>query len=261
MNKKLLLTAIAVLAYLGFCAALALGVPDARCAGDCAEPDSAIVVVPADALAYAHVDLDRDSDQLADAARIYSELPQISTELGRRLGGLLPAPSGEPPDFAADIAPWFGGEAAVALLPSTRARGEQVEVLEVSDPDGAAEFAADLAAAGPEQTIEVDGATITVDARGLASAQIAGFLVIGTEQGLRQVAATAAGAGEDDSLASDEAIDNAREALPGDRLADVFLSPDGIAALVDDERAPLATLAPFVAPSSSEGLFRDARRV
>ena len=88
--------------------------------------------------------------------------------------------------------PWFGGEAAVAVLAGAAATPERVDLLEVGDGDGAAGYA-DSLAVGDAQTSEYEGVELSADRSGVATAQVEGFLVIGTEDGVRAVIATATG--------------------------------------------------------------------
>ncbi len=93
---------------------------------------------------------------------------------------------------------------------------------------------------------------IEVDRRDLATARIGSFLAIGDEAGLRRIAETAAAAAGE-SLDSDPVARRVDVELPEERLVDAYLSEDGIAELVDSPRSPLASLAPFVSPETSQG--------
>src|SRR4051794_33730809 len=64
---------------------------------DCAPADEAAEIVPADSLAYAHVDLDPDSEQVETAADVTGGLPLISRQVEARLLGVLAGPNGAPP--------------------------------------------------------------------------------------------------------------------------------------------------------------------
>jgi hypothetical protein len=83
---------------------------------------------------------------------------------------------------------------------------------------------------------------------------VGGFLAIGRESGVRDVIDAQSGATGTGSLADDPDAEAARDALPDQRLADAYLSPDGIARLVDNPRGPLATLDAVVDPTASEGV-------
>jgi hypothetical protein len=245
---------------LGAVVALALvwlvAVPALPCqapGGDrCPPADDAIHLVPEDALAYVHLNVDPDTEQYEDAAKVFERLPGITKQASTLMLSRLPGAGGAPPDFERDIAPWFGGEAALAIMPAGGGVGEGVGLLEVSDESGAREFADSLAAGKPRSKTYRD-VEVRVDRRGLATALVAGFLVIGAESGVRDAIDADKGAEGTGSLADDRRASAARNALPDKRLADAYLSAGGIAELVADPRGPLATLASVINPDASQG--------
>src|SRR5204863_1968973 len=96
-----------------------LAVPALPCqapGGDVCPPgDDAIGLVPDDALAYVHLNLDRGSEQFSKAEDIASQIPALVQQGVGRLVARLPAPGGGVADFDRDIEPWFGDEAALAI--------------------------------------------------------------------------------------------------------------------------------------------------
>ena len=110
----------------------------------CPPADDAEQLVPADALAYVHANLDPETEQYEAAAEIAERVPVLSGQLADRALALLPGPAAGRPTSSA-IGPWFGGEVAVAVLAGT-GPPQRVELLEVADADGASEFAAAIAA-------------------------------------------------------------------------------------------------------------------
>jgi hypothetical protein len=246
---------------LGAVVALALfwvvAVPALPCeapGGDrCPPDDDAIHLVSEDALAYLHLNVDPDTEQYEDAAAVFERVPGITKQTSTLVLSQLPGPDGARTDFERDIQPWFGGEAALALVPAGgRALGELVQLVEASDDRQAREFADSLAAGTPRSTSYRD-VEVRVDRRGLATALVAGFLVVGAESGVRSAIDAHSGKKGTGSLADDEGASAARDALPDKRLADAYLSPDGIAELVANPRGPLATLASVINPDASEG--------
>jgi hypothetical protein len=198
--------------------------------GDDAPSDDAVALVPADALAYIHADFDPESEQYQRAAALADRLPLVSRQLVRLLSALVATGEGSgPADFDEDIRPWFGGEVGLALVP-TNGGTELVELLEVADEAGAREY-------GGEDATIVDG-----------------FLVIGADRGVEAVTATARDKRGERSLADDPAFEETREALPGERLADAFLSEAGVDELVADPSASLATMEPFVDAGATIGV-------
>jgi uncharacterized protein DUF3352 len=231
-----------------------LAVPALPCqapGGDtCPPADDAIHLVPEDALAYVHLNADPGTEQYQEAAKVASRLPSLTDQVIARLLERLPGPQG-PPDFQRDIEPWFGGQAALAIIPTT-AGGEAVELLEASDQAAAQQFADSIAAGTPRATT-YRGVQLQVDHRGLATALVGGFLAIGTERGVRDVIGADSGAKGTGSLAGDPDASAARAALPDERLADAYLAKRGIAQLVANSEGALATLGLVINPGASQG--------
>lgn len=226
-RRRWLLPALGGLAALavtvGVVAAIAGG-------GDEARSDDAIALVPADALAYVHADLDPEAEQYEQAVALTERLPLVSRQVVRLLSALVATGEGlGPADFEEDVRPWFGGELGLALVPTDRGI-ELVQLLEVADEAGAREYG------GAEAPI-VDG-----------------FLVIGGDRGVGAVTATASDRGGEPSLADNPAAEETREALPGERFADAFLSEAGVDELVANPSAPLATMEPFIDAGATLGV-------
>ena len=221
-------------------------VPAAPCSfpgGDeCAPGDDAIGLVPADALAYAHVDIDPESDQFATARELADRLPLLSAIVTRPLTRVGRTPF----DFATDVEPWAGGEAAVALLPSG-ARPAAVTLIEVDDPGGAERFAAGLLGPRPTES-DVGGVKVSVGARGRAAAQVNGFLVLGDEQAVSEIVDPPEDAGKLETSEAAESIDQ----LPDDRLAYAYLSGTGARAVLS--RPSLRPLDTFVDSAATAGV-------
>jgi hypothetical protein len=240
-----------VLLVIGFVAVPAL--PCEAPGGDvCPPSDDAIALVPDDALAYLHVNVDPGTDQYAKASDVASRVPTLTDQLTSRLLRRVPGPHGHTLDFARDIQPWFGGQAALAVIPAGERAGEEVQLLQISDTDGAKKFAASIATGTP-QTSDYRDVPVTVDRRGLATAEVGGFLAMGRESGVRDAIDARSGASGTGSLEEEPAADAALDALPDERLADAYLSPDGIDRLVGNPRGPLATLDAVIDPGASAG--------
>lgn len=247
--------AAVVLGAIALVLLLAFAVPRLPCqfpGGDvCAPEDDAAEIVPADVLAYVHLTLDPETKQYEDVVATLDAVPELTRQVVGRLLAQIPGPAGEPADFARDIAPWLGGQAAVAVVPGGGA-AEQVQLLEEGDPEGAAEFAASLASGEP-RTEDYRGVELAIDSRGLATASVGGFLVIGTDEGVRRVVDVETGAEGARPIADDPVATELRDELPSERFADAYLSPDGLEALVAAKSSTLAQLEPFVDSAASEG--------
>jgi hypothetical protein len=235
---------------------VAVAVPALPCqfpAGDvCAPPDDAAELVPADALAYLHIDVDRSSAQYRLAADEVRRIPTISSQLVGRLLADLPGVAGSTSRFDRSIAPWLGSEAALALIPSGRV-SQEVELLRVATAGGAERY--QLGFEGPgARTVTYRGTRIMVGRGGIASSIVHGFLAIGTRAAVRAVVETATGAADAWPLSGSSAASAVRGMLPSQRVADAYLAPGGVAAIIGRSRAPLASLAPFVSPGASGGV-------
>jgi Protein of unknown function (DUF3352) len=234
---------------------LAAAVPSLPCefpGGDSCPPgDDTEELIPSDALVYAHVNLDRSSEQYEQAADVAASLPTITGEIARRAVARVPGPRGEPPAFSRDIDPWLGDEAALATLPGAGSTTEQVALLEIGDPEGATRFAAQVASGRPNVDTyrEVE---VSVDQRGLATAQLDGFLVVGSESVVRSVIDTQSGREGAESLADDENAQEPRDQLPDHRFADAYLSAAGARTLARPT-GPLGQLSPLISPEATRG--------
>ncbi len=244
---------VAVLAALG--ALWVFAVPALPCqfpGGDaCPPPDDAASLVPADALAYVHVDTDASSDQYRQATAILARLPVLSSQIGERLLAQVPAVGGSAPRLTKDVRPWLGDEAALALLPAPGAP-QEVELLAVADQERAERYQRQLAGPGSE-TIPYRGVHLVRGRSGVASAIVAGFLVIGTTAGAEAAIDVETGA-QGTAPLSDSPAAAIRGELPAQRVADAYLSSAGAAAVAGRQTGLLAPLAPFFAPRSTEGV-------
>lgn len=247
----LALAVLAALLVIAFVAVPAL--PCGAPGGDvCPPSDDAIALVPDDALAYLHVNVDPGTEQYDNASAVADRVPVITQQLTSRLLDRVPGPGGRPIDFDRDLRPWFGGQAALAIVPGGQRAAEEVQLLQVSDADGAKKFAESIATGTP-RTTDYRDVPVSVDRRGLATAQVGGFLALGRESGVREVIDAHSGAADTGNLGGEPAATGALDALPDERLADAYLSPDGIDRLIGNPRGPLATLDAAVDPGASNG--------
>ncbi len=99
----------------------AVGLAAVAGAGNGASPT--LAYVPADALAYAEARLDLPGDQRDQATRFLTRLPglldsaNLPFKVDRALDGILGGQTGGRLSYTRDLAPWFAGAAAVAVLP------------------------------------------------------------------------------------------------------------------------------------------------
>ena len=91
-------------------------------------------VIPADALAYVDIDIDRKDPSVTQAlevARRLPDFPLLGAAAARRLGALLGA--GRSVNLSTDVSPWLGGRAALALLNTTTSTAGALIVVAVAD--------------------------------------------------------------------------------------------------------------------------------
>jgi Protein of unknown function (DUF3352) len=243
--------ALALAAAIAIALVWLVAIPILPCAfpgGDrCPPPDDASEMVPEDALAYLHVNLDPESEQYQDAQGLASRAPNLSSAL---LAG-LPHPAGDGElDYEAEIAPWLGDEAAAALVPGARGRPELVYLFEVEDEGGAEDFASRSLGEGRVSTSERDGIEIQADG-GLATATVEGFLTIGTEDAVESIIDVAPGDGG--SLADSSVAESIADELPDDNLVDAFVSDEGVQQYLSEDEPSLGFLDTFVNFDASSG--------
>jgi hypothetical protein len=184
----------------------------------CVPSDDAIDLVPADADAYLHFNLDPDSSQYSTAQDVLGRLPHA----GQIEQGLF-STSGLAPgvDLRADLGGWIGDEAAFATI------GKQERPLAlyaVGEPGGAKSFESKLGA-GKVRRVGKPASGYRVYGNGLAFADADDFLLVGSAPAVR---AARAASRSGHTLAEDELADQVRDELPEQRLADVYLSPSGV---------------------------------
>ena len=220
-------------------------VPAAPCSapgGDqCPPSDDAIGLVPDDALAYVHLNVDPDTDQFDAASNIASRLPLLTQLAVADVSSL----AGERLNFNADIRPWSGGEVALAVLPGTGSL-ERVLMIEADDEDGARDFASTLL--GPTaSTTKIAGTDVSTGAGNLSAAIDNGFLLVGDESALREMLDPPA-----DAKTLEDADPAVFDRLPEDRLAYGYLSPDGAQALLAG--SSLSSVDTFVDSAATSGV-------
>ncbi len=250
--RRRLLAAVGAVIVVGLF--FALLVPNLPCqfpGGDsCPPDDDAAALVPAAALAYLHANLDPETEEFEAATDRAAAIPLLSEQIASRALAPIPGLAGTGGQFASEVRPWFGGEAAIAVLSGARAP-QPVFLLEAEDADGARMFASGLAGDRPRME-EHGGTEVSVAARGVATAQLEGFLVIGSLKGVDAVIEAADG--DSDSLADDAAATEARDELPEHRFAEAWVSREGVAKLIAGARGQLGTLTPLTEPGATRGV-------
>ncbi len=219
---------------IALCAVLA-GVVALILAGGGGSEDRAIELVPADAYVYAHADLDPDSSQVKRALSLASGFPHLDA-ISR---GILRAVAGDRIHVQRDLLSTVGDEAAVAEIPAPGGAPQPLLLVAVDHP-GAGGLAHSLGAG----------------TGGIVSAERDGFLLVGPRAAVRAAGDTAAG--KAGSLADDDAAQEVRSSLPDERLADIYVSRDGIGRLLAGRQGAAGTLDTFADFGASQGLAAAA---
>ncbi len=244
-RRRVALALLLIVVLLLFVVIPVPGVPcGASPAKTCVPADDAIALVPADAVAYLHFNLDRNSSQLSTAEGVIARLPhaaQIEQGLFAAVG-LAPGV-----DLRRDLGSWIGDEAAFATL-GPRAR--PLAIYAIGEPGGAKKFESDLGRGKVRQVGKGEG-SYRVYGNGLAFADLEGFLVTGSPPAVGAAARLARGSGR--SLSDSKPATQARAELPDQRLADAYLSRRGVRRYLAGRGATSAQLDTFVDFGSSRG--------
>lgn len=224
MRARILVAAIALVAAIGG------GVLYTLNRYSVAPADSALELVPKDAVMYASVFLDPSNDQKRAIRDILEHFPRAETpeEAKDALLDLLRDPLAElGVDYEQDIEPWLGDQAAVFLtFPETGGPDDfdGAALIATEDEDAARALIDRLRDEGEisdDLTQEsYNGVEYeTGDAGDTAYGFVEGYLVVGTEEGLR----AAVDASEGESLGGSEQFSTASQRLTGDRLASFYI--------------------------------------
>jgi hypothetical protein len=213
--RKLLLT-LAVLSTMAFVAA--------GCGSEDQAASGASELVPAGALMYGEATLDPEGDQKQAIDSILAKFPG-GGQAGDKLKDLIEKglrESDAPINFEDDIEPWLGDEAAffASSVGSDNEPQAGVGLIATDDEDAAAE-ALEKSAEGKITRHDYKGVEYLTDDSGEAGAVLDGFLVLGTEAGVKAVIDTSDGGKK---LSDDESYKKALEGASEDRLGLFYLN-------------------------------------
>ena len=149
--------------------------------------------------------------------------------IGRRIAGSV--------DFAHDVRPWLGQEAALALLNTSSPTAGSLIVLDVADR--AARAALSRGAAPEPARRATRSAQILRYARGTDAAFVSHYLAFGQAASVR-AAIDARQPADSPSLLIEPAYQRAAPASPADRVLDVYVSGAGVRRLLAPRAASSA---------------------
>jgi len=200
--------------------------------------DRAAAFVPADALAYVNISLDRRRPSVRRALTLVGRLPALGA-LARTVRARVAAsisPPGATPPLAADVRPWLGDEVAFAVLntPGTvagslilAASRERVRTL------------AFLSSSGARATGSYRRVRLWRYPTGTYTALVGRFIALGQLASVRAAIDVADGGR---SLAASPAYRRTAAGEPADAVLEAYLSAGGVRRLLEPRRGLLGML-------------------
>jgi hypothetical protein len=244
LTRALLMLALAALA-----AGIVVAASSGSGAGEGPPPATgAAAIVPADALVYLHLSTDPSrpavKHALALAARTPTSpaLPALAADLGARLG------AGGSIDFARDVLPWLGKEAAIALLDTTTSTAGALIVVDVADGPSARAFITRIGATHGA----VDHGVQIFDRGSTEFAFVSHYLVIGPDSSIRAAIDVADGGAR--SLAQSEVYARAASGEPDGRVLDVYASASGVRRVLASQGGLAGALGALLYEPALQGL-------
>ncbi len=232
------------------------GVPcEISAAKECAPSNGTIAYVPRDAALYAHLTVNSDSHQGELARGLRDDLPNFTALLQSDTSALA-GPAGRPLNLASEVLPWVKDDLALLAIPGPKGTTPEAYIAGVGDSDRANRFAASLSPGGPAEQAEVGDASLSAYSNGVATARSGDQLVFGNVAAVR--AALAAKGGQLPRLEGSDQ-DKAREQLPDVRLAEVYLSREGVQRFLSAPATGATQLNTFVDYGATTGMAAGAR--
>jgi Protein of unknown function (DUF3352) len=239
------LAALAALAVAGL-VALAITLAGWFGAPEAPPATGAAALVPADALVYVHLSTDSSRPAVRDASALAARIPGsalVLSALSARLGAILSGPGSTAGfDFAADVRPWLGKEAAFALLNTQSTTAGSLILLDVRNRKRAQSF---LASSGARPVREYRGTTELRYRRGTVLAFVSHYLAIGQRASVRSAIDTADGSTP--PLRSSRSYDAAVSTEPADRVLDAYVSAAGARRVLGPRGGALGALGGLLA--------------
>jgi hypothetical protein len=188
-------------------------------------------VVPADALAYVDLTINRDDPAVTRAfevARRLPDFPVLAAAAVRRLGAVLGG--GRTVNFSTDVLPWLGGHAALALLNTATSTAGALIVVSVADEGRARSF---LRSVGAAAHGSYRGRALLGAPNGTEVALAGHYLVIGQDASVRAAIGVAAGATP--ALAGSTVYRRAVAGQSGGSVLDAYASTAGVRRVLADQ--------------------------
>ncbi len=232
----------AILALVVIAAAILAVLLRSGASGAAPPATGAAAVVPADALAYVHVSTDPGRPAVQSGLKLFARLGAGGTDsspIGAAVLARLAAIAGggSSIDFATDIRPWLGKEAAFALLNTASSSAGSLIVLDVRNGVLARQF---VRRAGAQSLGAYEGVQMLSYRSGTELAFLAHYLVLGQDASVR--AAIDVVHGRSPSLQANRGYQRAAAGEPADRVIDAYASAAGVRRLLAPQHGVIGAL-------------------
>jgi hypothetical protein len=207
-------------------------------------------VVPADALAYVDLTIDRDDPAVTQAfevARRLPDFPVLAAVAASRLGGVLGG--GHSVNFSTDVSPWLGGHAALALLNTATSTAGALIVISVSDQGRARSF---LRSVGATAHGSYRGRALLAAPNGTEVAFAGHDLVVGQDASVRTAIDVAAGATP--ALSGSAVYRRAVAGQGGGSVLDAYASTAGVRRVLADQSGLLGAAGALLYQPALQGV-------
>jgi hypothetical protein len=195
-------------------------------------------LVPADALAYVNISLDRGRPAVDQALKVLRRLPDFplgEAEVQSRLTALLTG--GHAAVFSSQIQPWLGTEAALALLNTQTSSAGALLILDVRQRERALAF---LRAEGATQQRPLRGHILYAYPNGTRLSLVRHFLLLGAASSVQTAVDVAAGATP--SLAGSPVYRATGADQPAGRVLDAYASLQGVRRVLAARTGPVGAV-------------------
>lgn len=218
--------------------------------GSGGETGGPAAVVPADALAYVDLTIDRRDPAVTQALEVAQRLPNFPV-LGAaalsRLGGVLGG--GHSVNVATDVSPWLGGHAALALLNTSTSTAGALILVSVTDQGRARSF---LRSVGATAHGSYRGHALLAAPNGSELAFAGDNLVIGQDAGVRAAIDVSAHAAP--SLAASVVYRRAVTGRGGGSVLDAYASAAGVRRVLADQSGILGAVGTLLSQPALQGV-------
>ncbi len=211
---------------------------------------SPAAVVPADALAYVDLTIDRDDPavtQALEVARRLPDFPVLAAAAANRLGGVLGG--GHSVNFSTGVSPWLGGHAALALLNTATSTAGALIVISVTDQGRARSF---LRSVGATAHGSYRGRSVLAAPDGTEVAFAGHDLVVGQDASVRAAIDVAAGATP--ALSGSAVYRRAVAGQGGGSVLDAYASTAGVRRVLADQSGLLGAAGSLLSQPALQGV-------